>query len=1084
MIRRKCKEHFHMQGYKKRHPQRNHFTSSATQFLTLILILSIHHCSSAVNEFLSHNKRRYNLTPTLNCILQENNDQTTYYYKLLSHLRGGFSHDDDDEETQLEQDDNSYKTSFFRLVNGVFQMNIDAKDELINNAAQNRLESLQNIKKISSVGGGAGNTAIMPKPYTNNQEETDDEKEIYINEKESPFSSRLLNDDDGDIDDDYVEDVVESEIEEADYEEEDNNEEADFLEESDGEYQKDDEEEEANEEDGTNDKQNEYEDNNYNLENDDKSNDGIKEKQNEHEDNNYNLENDDDSNDVMKDPPSDSTFQPNDVHESSTIDEEEEEDSTEESSTETETDEKGLLSINEIVQEEWNMIPDTEVEDESYENISYARKQLEAQRENLKLIQKEEKRQRHLERQQRREERERKKREREERRNKKNEERNNNKKEQSDTSKDNKKEQSINTEMEEESLALPPVPLASSQKAPGDAFISSGWWSTIDRFSSFGLSTSHEELRLSKKLHSIRKKAAHITGLHGIISGKGRGKDASGSVIEQPELNEEDLGRIRRRLAAIEVARKRVESTDASINNQEALRQIPRWRRIFARRQQNAAANDQSNSVPQRAAITDNDNIAIETGRDEKEASLKIPTPTVGVAPTKEDISKRKEMVEEDLKRREARVKEIDQLINEGKRKILEFQCLKDELQRRPNPLYNYTKTSTDVDLSSDDDFGSYASARTFNFPSDDLIREYMEELQSSGRLQKMNHTYLWKMDSGNDIDDDDEAIGDDILTPSGDVRKLYENNNDNKKKPNDRRNGGNNGGGSWLLRQSLGMGGSLGEKIGVAIEEAAYKGVCSSIMSILAKSLATLHGLNVMQHSDIRLFVEKSPDLPPVSKSIYSSSSDDYAREAIGKAIRKGSKKKKKRKHKPYNYGSHTGDDAFAQRDAVVETLISHCQISAPLLKLFPAEWQRALLGNIITLIAAVISDFCEGVQFQILGHYLSFSFKPITEADMIQHIGVSGFRFNHRRARPEEFEAAVRATADDISQSLSFLDRWHQRALGGDLLRAQIGDLIARVVLTLVDEVLHSARMDLWSAQVGGPRIVAGLEYRIENI
>lgn len=99
-----------------------------------------------------------------------------------------------------------------------------------------------------------------------------------------------------------------------------------------------------------------------------------------------------------------------------------------------------------------------------------------------------------------------------------------------------------------------------------------------------------------------------------------------------------------------------------------------------------------------------------------------------------------------------------------------------------------------------------------------------------------------------------------------------------------------------------------------------------------------------------------------------------------------------------------------------------------------------------------------------------------------MIQHIGMGGFRSNHRRSKPEEFERAVRATGMDISKSLSFLDKWHERALGGDVLRAQIGNLIARVVLTLVEEVIVSAKMDLWSSQAKGPRIVGCLEYRTE--
>ncbi len=581
-------------------------------------------------------------------------------------------------------------------------------------------------------------------------------------------------------------------------------------------------------------------------------------------------------------------------------------------------------------------------------------------------------------------------------------------------------------------------------------------------------------------MYKIRKKAAQITGLHGIISGKGRGENADYSTKES-ELNEEELGKIRQRLAAIEMARKRVAATKSNEQSTPMQRQIPRWRRMFGTRRRVVIDNTTTDTNGRIGAQTANKETIEIKAEVISEQMPKVP-PVLSI----EEAKAREEARAEELKRIE-RVKEIDVLIKEGQRRILELQCQKDDLQKSPNPLYKYSHASSDSFKGKENKTAttnnSFESARTFNFPPSDLVSEYIDELISNGRLQKMNHTQLWRSETDSSYDDEEESIGDDLLTPSGDAKKLYE--NDNKKKNNnDRRQGTNSlGGGSWLLRQSLGMGGSLGEKIGAAIEEAAYKGVCSVMMSILARSLASLHGVTVMQHSDIRLFVESTSDLPPVSKAIYSSSSADYTREAIGQAIRKGSKKKSKKKQKPYHYGSQISDDTFLQRDAVVETLISHCQISAPLLKLFPAEWQRALLGNIITLTAAVVSDFCDGVQFQILGHQLSFAFKPITEADMIQHIGVGGFRFNHRRAKPEEFEAAVRATSDDVSKSLSFLDRWHERALGGDLLKAQIGNLIARVVLTLVDEVLHSARMDLWSAQVGGPRIVAGLEYRVEE-
>jgi hypothetical protein len=131
---------------------------------------------------------------------------------------------------------------------------------------------------------------------------------------------------------------------------------------------------------------------------------------------------------------------------------------------------------------------------------------------------------------------------------------------------------------------------------------------------------------------------------------------------------------------------------------------------------------------------------------------------------------------------------------------------------------------------------------------------------------------------------------------------------------------------------------------------------------------------------------------------------------------------------------------------------LLSHVQISAPLLKLFPTAWQRALLGNIITLSTAVVSDFLDGLSFQMLGHQLSFSFRPITEEDMIRHFQImSGRGLNHRRYKAAEFEAAVRATAEDVSEELKFLDRWHERALGSGVLRTQIANMIARIVLTL---------------------------------
>lgn len=69
----------------------------------------------------------------------------------------------------------------------------------------------------------------------------------------------------------------------------------------------------------------------------------------------------------------------------------------------------------------------------------------------------------------------------------------------------------------------------------------------------------------------------------------------------------------------------------------------------------------------------------------------------------------------------------------------------------------------------------------------------------------------------------DDDEVGDDLLTPGAGARKLYEN-LDRLERGMDSWSRNKGGGGSWLLRQGLG-GGSLGEKLGEAIEIAAYKG-------------------------------------------------------------------------------------------------------------------------------------------------------------------------------------------------------------------------------------------------------------------
>eukprot|EP00970_Alexandrium_tamarense_P002947 scaffold427_cov103-Alexandrium_tamarense.AAC.2 len=596
-------------------------------------------------------------------------------------------------------------------------------------------------------------------------------------------------------------------------------------------------------------------------------------------------------------------------------------------------------------------------------------------------------------------------------------------------------------------------------------------WIGIDLLASFGLSTISDELKISRVLRPVRKAASKATGLHGFLSGK-----------QVTEVSEVDVLRTKTTPTVISIDEE-LGIHDATATEAERLA-----RRVVRppRRHQNRGTNNRNG---RRWGFGRRRQQALAAQQSIKSKTEYIVVPVLDSSP---------DALEE---RRRERVKEIDRLLQRGGARLLELQCEKDDLQRAPNPLFNYTKK---YDESTNQTFGDVRTSREFNFPPADLVNEYIDELISHGRLIRLNHTDLWQSRASDGMDDDDEIIGDDLFTPSADARKLYENldelepgMNRNDKKRRRQSYEQASGGGSWLLRTGFGNGGSLGEKLGETIETAAYKGVCNAVMMVLARILSALHGVNVMSHSDIRLYIEQDPDLPPIDKASFAPlSGENYAQEAIKSAIRKGSSKRKKkhanrssvhRETSHRRHGHELSDDAFLQRDAVVETLISHCQISAPLLKLFPIDWQRAIVGNILTLATAVVSDFADGIQIQVLGHALSFSFKPITEADLIQHIGVGGFRQNHRRARPDEFEAAVWATAQDISEGLSFLDgwlEWLERKLGGGILRSQVGNLIARVVLTLIDEVLSGARLDLWSSQANGPRLYAALEYRTTAI
>jgi len=611
------------------------------------------------------------------------------------------------------------------------------------------------------------------------------------------------------------------------------------------------------------------------------------------------------------------------------------------------------------------------------------------------------------------------------------------------------------------------------------SYVSSGAWVLIDNMITVGLASRFSSLRLSTKLRLIRKLSARVTTLHGFLSGKPSAplQSLPSNLVNVTSTNaqnvtaidgEESMDDIQKRIAAIDKAREGVERAQAEE------RANKRKRSFWGLRQKDDVID----------LYLDSNETKVEEDATSADEPEEVEEPKIP--------QKTPEEIEEELQRME-RVREIDRLIVEGQTRLADLICEKDVLQRRPNPLFNYTTTETTVNIESSikDDETAEASSeneanatskieiqatRNMNFPPDDLVAEYLDMMISTRRLTKMNHTDLWK-ESENDVyEGDEESIGDDLFTASADAHRLYQgspsvNKNGNGNAKNGKKGGG---GGSWLLRQSIGSRRSLGEKIGELVETLAYKAVTASLMSFLARMISSLHGINVLKHSDIRLVLEQSPDLPPVPKDgIIRGNHQNYAEETIKTVMRRKSRRSKKRSSKA----------SFVQQEAVTETLLSHVQISAPLLKLFPLAWQRALLGNIIALSCALISDFLDGLHFQILGHQLSFAFRPITEVDMARHFQMAAGQFNQRRYKAAEFEAAVQATSEDLKEELKFLDSWHERALGSGVLRTQIANMIARIVLTLTDEVLSGARMDLWSVQAGGPRMFAGLEHRIED-
>lgn len=549
----------------------------------------------------------------------------------------------------------------------------------------------------------------------------------------------------------------------------------------------------------------------------------------------------------------------------------------------------------------------------------------------------------------------------------------------------------------------------------------------------------------------MRKRTAHLTGWHGLLSGKPSSSSLKELQLNGTDMEDPKMGILRLRLAAIDRARQNIERI-TMVQNRSQKSPFLFW------------------------------------NRNQRDDVIESPSPTNEFVMHQTDSERLEE------RKRSQRVKEIDAIIQSAQKQLLQLACEKDVLQQRPNPLWNYT-TSADEKVhnvernkshndnpnqtnatNTDQEHSIPQSDRIFNFPSPDLVDEYLETLFITGRLIRMNQTELWRQSN----DEDDEDI-DALMTPPPLPSSQYSRINTNGNPSNTAA--------PWLLRNFL------GEKIGEAVEIAAYKAVGTSLMTILAKSISNLHGVNVMGYADIRLSTEDETAIHNLPMGDVGGSSTphkyrNYAQEAFQDAMRRGSRISAATKRGPYpfyphNHDHHSSSTPFIQREAIVETLTSQCQMAAPLLNLFPLSLQRALISNIVILCTAIMADFFAGLEFQILGHRLSFSFQPITEEDMMKNMMRDHDSYHHTpaprfRTDPDRFEAAVRATAEEVSMNLNILDRWHERALGSGVLRTQIATIIARLVLTLVDDILRAARMELWSTHAGGPKLSAALEYR----
>lgn len=659
-------------------------------------------------------------------------------------------------------------------------------------------------------------------------------------------------------------------------------------------------------------------------------------------------------------------------------------------------------------------------------------------------------------------------------------------------------------------------------------YCSSGYWETIDKISSLGLSSYDPNYRLSKKLRAIRKKTASLTGLHGVLSGKQHGEDSIFATATTKIIEEEKLGMIRRRLLAIERARERIKENIAVGNEQQIKGR--RWRAMLSKSIQSATNLRKEmllDITPISTTTSDNDE---EIDDDDYNLSNNTSSTRKKKKKIMKEEKERKLKKEEMIKHNE-RIRQINMLIENNQLIIQQLQIEKDYLSNNFNPLYNYTSTTT---KNNTDNYDSNSNSnsninntkqqqeREFYFPSDEMVEDYINNLMNQGRISKMNHTSLWRESNGHNDDD--------ITTASTTNAAAAERYNNESSTTN---TNGNAAVTSWILRQTIIGSGrnrvTIGEKISDIVEISTYKAICSSLMSILARSLASVHGLNIMTHADICLHVIQQSSRNDNNKrnnnnnitqevqggddndndnNINQENNEDNTIEKDDKEIIQKSRTKKKKKKKKKRIKNNQNKQQIM---LFVETFLSHVQLAAPIVKLFPIVWQRSFIHNLLLLVIGIIEDFTKGIRLYILGYELRLVFQPISsnnDDNDIENSEYTSFLLNHFFSSSsitttqdqddsipflstkdsinnnnniifskEDFETIVQRIGIDLSKQLQFLDKWHERVLGGQILRDQIGMVISRIVLLIIEDILRSLDIDLWTST----RITASLNYLI---